>query len=477
MKVCQGRVFREKSDTYRRWGRNVMEKVIVIGGSIAGNLVAKALSHTFRQVIIVETGQRWKGKAPRKRVPQSYHPHVLLKGGEEAIEKIFPNLLDQLKEDGSIVNNFTRDLKWHHFGFWKQRFPGELVMLQQSRPMLEWQLQHRIDQVSNITTRYETKAEQLILDHQRNKISGVQVRSLKTRREEVLLADMVVDASGFGSKSIEWLKSYGIKVREEKVWIQLFYATRLFRLKNRDRPDWCNLLISPSFPENPYGAFIQTIEDNRFSVTFSGYANERAPKTNEEFFAYAKRLPVTDVTHFLEQVEPVSEIKIYKIPYQARRRFDLADVPEGFLVVGDAHCRFDPVFGQGISVAAMEALELQSYFKYYAYSDKGFTKTFHKKISKLIATPWEMAITEAFRHPDINGNRPLIQPFKQWYSKKVYQLSAFDPEVYLRLVRVMNLIRSPFHLFHPKVGFAIFANRKKKIKNQIHAKKPTSYER
>jgi flavin-dependent dehydrogenase len=454
-----------------------LEKVIVIGGSIAGKLAAKALSHTFRQVIILEAGQRWKEKAPRKKVPQSYHPHVLLKGGEEAIEKLFPHFLDQLIEDGSIVNNFTRDLKWHHFGFWKQQFPGELVMVQQSRPMLEWHLQHRIDQVSNIATMYETKAEQLLLDHRRNKISGVRVRSLKTGREEELLANMVVDASGFGSKSVEWLKSYGIEVKEEKVWIQLFYATRFFRLKNQDRPDWCNLLISPSFPENPYGAFIQTIEENRFSVTFSGYANERAPKTNEEFFAYAQKLPVPDVFHFLEQVEPISEIKIHKIPYQVRRRFDLADVPEGFLVVGDAHCRFDPVFGQGISVAAKEALELQSYFKYFAYPDKGFTKTFHKRISNLIATPWEMAITEAFRHPDINGDRPLIQPIKQWNSKKVYQLSAFDPEAYLRLVRVMNLMRPPLHLFHPKVGFAILTNQKKKVKKQKNVKKPTSFER
>ncbi|MDQ0859720.1 flavin-dependent dehydrogenase [Bacillus sp. V2I10] len=319
-------LYRVKENTCREiGGRIILEKVIVIGGSIAGKLAAKALSHTFRQVIILEAGERWREKAPCKRVPQSYHPHVLLKGGEEAIVKLFPHFFDQLIEDGSIVNNFTRDLKWHHFGFWKKRFLGELEMVQQSRPMLEWHLQHRIDQIPNIATEYETKAEQLLLDHQHNKISGVRVRSLKTGREKELLANMVVDASGFGSKSVDWLKSFGIEVKEEKVWIQLFYATKLFRLKNQDRPDWCNLLISPSFPENPYGAFIQTIEENRFSVTFSGYANESAPRTNEEFFSYAQKLPVPNVVQFLEQVEPISEIKIHTIPYQVRRRFDLAE--------------------------------------------------------------------------------------------------------------------------------------------------------
>ncbi|MGR6342032.1 glutamate synthase [Priestia megaterium] len=454
----------------------MLEKAIVIGGSIAGKLAAKALSHTFRQVIILEAGEKWEEKAPRKRVPQSHHPHVLLKGGEQAIEKLFPHFFNQLIEDGSVINNFTKDLKWHHFGSWKNRFLGELEMIQQSRPMLEWHLQHRIDQIPNITTEYETKVEQLLLDHQCNKISGVRARSLKTGSEKEILANVIIDASGFASKSVEWLKSYGIEVKEEKVGIKLFYATRFFRLKNQDRPDWCNLLISPSFPDNPYGAYIQRIEGNRFSITFSGYANENAPRTTEEFFSYAQKLPVPDVLHFLEQVEPISEIKIHAIPYQVRRRFDLANVPEGFLVVGDAHCRFDPVFGQGISVAAMEALELQHYFGNSAYPNNRFTKILHKRFSTLIATPWDMAITEAFRHPDINGEKPFIQPIKQWYSKKVYQLSASDPEIYLRLVRVMNLIRPPLHLFHPRVGFAILTNRKKKSKKQVNSQKSAPYE-
>jgi flavin-dependent dehydrogenase len=440
----------------------MLEKAIVIGGSIAGKLVAKALSSSFQQVIILEAGQEWKEKTPRKWVPQSYHPHVLLKGGEEAIEKLFPQFIAELTDDGSILNDFTRDLKWHHFGFWKQQFSGELIMVQQSRPMLEWHLQKRIDQVLNISTRYETVAKQLLRDRMHNKLSGVRVRSLKTRTEEELYADLVVDTSGFGSKSIDWLKTYDIEVKEEKVWIQLFYASRLYRLKNQEQPDWCNTLISPSYPDNPYGAYIQTIEENRFSVTFSGYVNESPPQTNEEFISYAKRLPVPDVLHFLEQAEPVSEIKVHKIPYQVRRRFDLVrHIPDGFLVIGDAHCRFDPVFGQGISVAAMEAVELQRCLQQVTHLDKGFTQTCQKRISKLIATPWNMAITEAFRHPNIKGNRPFGQPIKQWYSKRIYQLSAFDPEIYIRLVRVMNLIRPPFHLFHPKVLFKVFTSQQK----------------
>ncbi|WP_459503455.1 NAD(P)/FAD-dependent oxidoreductase [Bacillus sp. C1] len=440
----------------------MLKKAIVIGGSIAGKLAAKALSDSFQEVIILEAGEECNEKSPRKRVPQTYHPHVLLKGGEEAIEKLFPGVMTQLKEDGGIVNNFTGDLKWHHFGLWKQPFHGELNAVQQSRPLLEWHIQKRMREVANITTKYEMMVEQLIIDQQYNKISGVKVRCMKTGNKENFHADLVVDASGFGSKNIEWLKTHGIEVTEEKVWIQLFYATRVFYLKQNERPNWCNLLFSPSFPENPYGAFIQTIEDNRYFVTFSGYANEHAPKTDEEFLAFARKLPAPDVIQFLEQAEPITDIKIHKIPYQVRRRFDLVkNMPEGFFVIGDAYCRFDPVFGQGVSVTAMEAAALQTSLKRRTSLPNGFTREFYKRISKIIATPWEMVTTEAYRHPNIKGKQSFIRPFQQWYTKKVYQLSASNTDIYMRLVRVMNLIRSPLHLFHPKVWIAIFTTRPK----------------
>ena len=105
----------------------MFNKAIVIGGSMAGKFAAKALSTSFKEVIIIEAGERWDGKSSRKRVPQSNHPHVLLKGGENAIEELFPNITNELIEAGSIINNFTRDLKWHQFGLWKQPFIGKYI--------------------------------------------------------------------------------------------------------------------------------------------------------------------------------------------------------------------------------------------------------------------------------------------------------------------------------------------------------------
>lgn len=225
----------------------MFNKAIVIGGSIAGKFAAKALSTSFKEVIIIEAGERWDGKSSRKRVPQSNHPHVLLKGGENAIEELFPTITNELIEAGSIVNNFTRDLKWHQFGLWKQPFIGEVHMIQQSRPLLEWHIQKRIHQISNITIKYETLVKGLLVDAKLNKVCGVKVKYLETDIQEEVHADLVVDASGFGSKSIEWLREYEIEVQEEKVRIDLFYATKMFKLKENEKLDCCNMLMSPSF--------------------------------------------------------------------------------------------------------------------------------------------------------------------------------------------------------------------------------------
>ncbi|PYE95146.1 FAD-dependent monooxygenase [Bacillus sp. 196mf] len=439
----------------------MFNKAIVIGGSMAGKFAAKALSIFFKEVIILEVGEKWDGKASRKRVPQSNHPHVLLKGGEKAIEELFPTITNELIEAGSIINNFTRDLKWHQFGLWKQPFKGEVHMIQQSRPLLEWHIQKRIHQISNITIKYETLVKGLLVNEKLNKVCGVKVKYLETDIQEEVHADLVVDASGFGSKSIEWLREYEIEVQEEKVRIDLFYATKMFKLKENEKLDCCNVLMSPSFPDSPYGVLIQTIEDNRYFVTFSGYANEKAPQTDDEFYDFAENLSISNVTDFLNKAEGITDIKTYKIPYQVRRRFDLVNnVPEGLLVVGDAQCRFDPVFGQGVSVAAMEAHQLQLLLQGRKQLDKTFTQQFYKKAANIIETPWDMTTTEISRHPQLKRELTTKQKFQLWYTKQIYRLSASNSDVYIRLVRVMNLIRSPFHLFHPKVLLSVLLNRK-----------------
>ncbi|WP_180322410.1 FAD-dependent oxidoreductase [Mesobacillus foraminis] len=442
------------------------KNVIVIGGGVAGKLTAKALSSFFEEVIILEADQEYKQKGPRKRTPQSHQPHIVLKKGAESIEQLFPGFKGELIKEGSPVTNFTNDLKWLHFGYVKQPFEGDLLLNQQSRPLLEWILDRFVKQVTNVLFRYESTVESLLFDPNKTKVIGVELRSKGSNNREKLYADLVVDTSGFASKSRDWLSENGFEIKEEKVKIDLVYATRCYQLKYPKKQGWKNLLYSVSYPDNPNYGSVQLVEDGQYLVTVGGYGDKYSIATNEDFKQLVRNLPLQDVSQFIEKAEALTDVKVHRVPFQVRRRYDLAKhFPENFIVIGDANCRFDPLFAQGISVVAAEALELQKCLEREAGVHKGFEKKLHKKIAKIIATPWDLAITEALRNPEIKGKRSFILPIKLWYTKRVFQVSAYDPEVYMRLVRVMNLVQPSTHLFHPKVVKSFFVKRNKKSHN------------
>lgn len=436
-------------------------KAIVIGGSIAGKLAAKALSDFFEEVVILEASEQWGEESGRKRVPQSNHIHVLLATGAEELEKLFPNIQNELSELGSITNNVTQDIKWYHFGELKHRFKGDVNIIQQSRLMLEQHIQYRIEAVPNIIIQNGKIVEKLIIDNQRVKVCGITVKCLETGIQEEMYADIVVDASGFNSKNTSWLQEYKINVKEEKIKIDLSYSTRMFRLKENYCIDGKVIYVTPKLPEIPYGALIQKVEKDQYFLTYIGYANERLPKNEEEFYDFSKKMALPDILEFLQNAEAISDVSMYKIPYQVRRQFEKTkNMPAGFLVVGDAHTRFDPIYGQGMTIAAMEAMELQRCLQQSNRIDKKFTQMFYDRIAKIVEIPWEMTTTEIFRHPELRGDLSSKQKFQQWYTKKVYETAANNEEVYSRFARVVHLLCKPTHLFHPKVLFAILLHKK-----------------
>ena len=185
----------------------------------------------------------------------------------------------------------------------------------------------------------------------------------------------------------------------------------MFKLKENEELDCCNMLMSPSFPDNPYGVLIQTIEDHRYFVTFSGYANEKAPQTDEEFYHFAENLSISNVTDFLNKAVAISDIKTYKIPYQVRRRFDLTtNMPEGLLVVGDAHCR---LILFSVKVFPLLLWKLAS-CNYFCKVENNLIKHLHNNFIKgsyYNRNPWDMTTTEISRHPQLKRELTIKQNF------------------------------------------------------------------
>ncbi|MCZ8522051.1 MULTISPECIES: FAD-dependent oxidoreductase [Paenibacillus] len=430
-------------------------RAVVIGGSIAGMLSARALSGSFGEVVIVEAGEPQEGKTPRRRVPQGHHSHLLLMSGQQVLDRLFPGFTGELVADGSVVTDFIGDMAWYQAGAWKRRFRSGLEGLQQTRPFLEWHIRRRLAaDCPGVLFRYGTAAEGLLLSPEGKTVRGVKLRE-ESGRAEVLEADFIVDASGAGSKTMEWLTGKEDAAgTSENIHIGLCYATRYYkRLPEEHAPGWKNLLISARLPELPSFGVILSYEDGKMGVTLGTYLGEPAA-TEEAFLDLASALPQPHIYDFIRDAEPLGGIKTCRIPAQQRRRPErMGHLPGRLVMLGDAYCRFDPIYGQGMSVAAMEAELLQGQLA--GAQDAGGLDTLHReyyrKLVKLTDYPWETALTEAFRHPAIPGRRPPGLRFKQWLTMKIYRASAKDETVYKKLVQAMNLTHSANIFFHPSV--------------------------
>lgn len=430
----------------------VGRRAVVMGGSISGMLAARVLSDFFDEVIILEADTSSSAKRVRKRVPQGQHSHVLLQAGQQVMERLFPNFINELIEDGSVVADFTNDLEWFHFGQWKKRFESGIMGVQQTRPFLEWHIQRRLKDYANITIQDNSLVTGFLLSDDQRTTLGVKARTTSRSEDSDILCDFVVDATGYGSQSRKWVPGAASDSPLEAVKIDLFYATRFYQTDSSNL-GWKNLMISAQLPDQPYAGVILSFEDNKFGVTLGGYLKQ-PPKTDEEFQQIAKALPQQHIYEFLQNAKPISDLNTYRIPLQVRNRFDRSkNMPSHLVVLGDAYCRFDPLYGQGMSVAALEAELLGAELTRMKALEElsTFHNRFYKKLVKLTQGPWDMAITESFRHPNITGRRPREVKLMQWLTQKIYRASASQQDVYLTLAQVMNLTESSNAFFRPAI--------------------------
>ncbi|WP_026576345.1 FAD-dependent monooxygenase [Bacillus sp. UNC438CL73TsuS30] len=420
---------------------NHANTAILIGGGMAGKLIAAAISPYFSKVQIFEKDNKpLQEKEIRPGVSQANQIHVLLQAGDHALETLFPGFKRDMVSRGSIQIDSVKDMAWFHYGSWKQRYRSELTTLLQTRRLLESYVEEKINQFENVTYTYGVKVENYLIENGR--VCGV------ITKQETFRADLVIDTSGASAMS---KSSIGQAVPEEKVEIGLCYATRQFELTERER-DFKLKLIYPEAPQQKLGGTMSMIENQKYTVTLIGYLNSIDPaaiRTEEGFSQYAKKLPLQDFAQELEGGKSLTETKIYQIPHIVWRRFDQIQLPEGLLVAGDSFCRVDPVFGQGMSVAALEALAIKEFFE-VTPKHMNLNKL-QKKLAKIVAPVWSMVLCEDFRYEAVKGKRPFGLKFQQWYVKEIFLLSAKNRKIYDEFIKVMNLVSPPTILFKPYI--------------------------
>ncbi len=439
------------------------QHAVVIGASMAGLLASRVLSDHFERVTIIERDRLPEDAQARKGVPQGRHVHVLLGKGASILTDLFPDLFPALLQGGAAAVDFVADIHWHHFGVWKAQFSSEIISYTQSRPFLEQHVRDRLAARANVCFIDDSEVARLCATGDHSRITGVHLQHRNgEHREEDLSADLVIDASGRGSQAPQWLTALGYpRVEESRVKVDVGYATRIYRRPKQDAPHWKLLFISPSPPTGKRAGLIFPIEGDCWMVTLGGWLRDYPPNDEASFLDYARSLPEPSLYEAIKGAEPLTPIVTHKFPANQWRHYErLSRFPEGFVVLGDALSSFNPTYGQGMTVAALEASILNTALHQQqslrSQGDiTGLAHRFQKAIAKVVAVPWLLATGEDFRYPETEGKRPPGTSLINWYMGRVHELAASNPRVTLRFYEVMHMLNPPTVLFAPPILFAV----------------------
>lgn len=431
---------------------------VVIGGSLAGLFAARVLSDHFDRVTILERDPVNDVPESRKGQPQTVHLHGLLTQGLDLIQDFFPGINQALTEGGALTGDFAEKVIWHQFGGYKVQFASGLPGMTMSRPFLEWQIRRRVQELPNVALRSSFAVNSLITDAERRRVVGVTgTDRANAHQEERLTADLVVDASGRGSPALKWLEALGYpKPEEEEVKIKVGYATRLYR---RNPQDQFAVMISSHPPSGTRGAYLFPIENDRWIVTAGGFLGDYPPIDEAGFLEFLRSLPAPHIYSILSRAQPLSEIHPYRYPSSLRRHYEkLNRFPEGYLVIGDAFASFNPIYGQGITSAAMQAQALSQLLQ-GRRSLQRLWRPFFKRAAGVVQTPWQLAVGEDFRYRETEGRKSILTDILNAYVLKVHIATHHDPVVYAQFLRVMNLLDPPVSLLAPRIMRRIWKQR------------------
>jgi 2-polyprenyl-6-methoxyphenol hydroxylase-like FAD-dependent oxidoreductase len=427
--------------------KRIGKHAVVIGASMGGLLAARAVSDFFDNVTVLERDTFPEQDIPRKGVPQGRHAHGLLARGRQVIEDFFPGWTDEVVAAGGSKGDIAADTIWIGHGVTLKTARSDLVGLLAARPVLEGQVRRRLLALSNVKAVANCSVQGLIADDSRSAIRGVRVKVDGT--EQAIMADLVIDASGRGSSSPAWLEQLGFaRADEERVEIGIGYTTRLYRRKANDLGGKLAVVVAGSGPNWRNGALLYQAED-RWIVSIGGYFGDLAPDDEKLFAAYARSLPTPDIHDIVAHAEPIGDFVTYRYPANLRRRYErLGRFPDGYLVFGDAMCSFNPVYGQGMTVAAQEAVSLQDCLR---LGDKELARRFFRAAATTIDTPWDIAVGNDLRHPQVAGPRPARVRFINWYVGKLHFAARHDTHLSNAFLQVANLQAPPPRLLHPAI--------------------------
>ncbi|WP_346913786.1 FAD-dependent monooxygenase [uncultured Roseibium sp.] len=443
-------------------GAPVSSRTVIVGAGIAGLLAARVLADDFAEVVLIERDRLQERTGPRPGVPQSAHGHLLLAAGFRTITELFPDLDRELVEAGAVPGDICADGIVNVRGRRLPRFASGLKTLLMSRTLLEGHIRQRVTEIPNVAIRTGCRSTGFLFDQTSCRVTGVRLRTTDGTEED-LAADLVIDASGRSAAASAWLGENGFgRVPETVVDAHVGYASRRFSLPaKQEMPstgDWKVAACAWLPPDNRRAGGLYREENGVWVASLVG-ALEAIPSTDEKaFLDHARRLEDPALHEALHHGMPLSKIAGYRVAGSRRRRFSpLARRLKRLVVIGDALCTVNPFYGQGMTIAALQARALQGRFRRGAALggtplDRA-ARHAQRACETVTAVPWLFSTSEDLRHgAAVQGRRTFVHRVINWYVNRA--LAVGGPRTIRALYNTMSLV-DPLALARPGTVFDI----------------------
>jgi 2-polyprenyl-6-methoxyphenol hydroxylase-like FAD-dependent oxidoreductase len=432
------------------------EHAVVLGASMAGMLAARVVADFYETVTVVERDVLPDQPGQRRGVPQARHAHALLARGSQILDELFPGLLDELVATGAPVLDdgdlskvflspghlFTRS--------GRVKDPRSLATYFPSRPLLDFHVRRRLQALPNVALLDGHDVVDIISTPDRELVTGARLVNRDGGKERNLFADLVIDALGRAARTPAWLDDLGYgRPIEEHVTVRLVYASQLLRMRPGTLKEMAIIIGATS--GRPTGMALFGHERNTWQFTVGGMAGYEPPPDREGMISFAQDFAPEFVSAALRVAEPVDEPARYTVPSNQWRRYDkMSRFPAGLLVIGDAICSFNPIYGQGMTVAALDALVLRDSLR---RGQRDLARRFFRASAKPIGQAWQLAVGADLAVPEVEGTRTLPMRIANRYVDRLLTAAESDSHVAERFLRVSWLIDPSTRLFHPSLLF------------------------
>jgi 2-polyprenyl-6-methoxyphenol hydroxylase-like FAD-dependent oxidoreductase len=431
------------------------KRAIVIGSGMAGLLAARMLADHFEQVILLERDIFPPPGENRKGVPQGRHTHVLLERGRRIMEEYLPGLTADLTRLGAVnIADVSLSMRWFRSGAYHRPGASGIAGIGVSRPTLEVAVRRRVLALTNVHAREGCNVTGLLTTPDNDRVTGVRLVDRQAgTAEESVLADLVVDASGRGSRSPAWLEKLGYgRPAEDEVRIGLGYTTCYYRRRPEHLPGLHGIVFFITPPGKRMGVMLAQ-DGDRWVVTLGGYLGDHAPTDYTGFLEFARSLAAPDIYNLIKGAELLGEPVSHKFPANLRHHYEeLPRFPQGYLVFGDALCSFSPIYGQGMTVAAMEAAALGECL---ATGHESLAGRFFAKAGPIIDLSWNTTVGNDLSIPEVQGRRTPMIRFLNWYIGKLHRAAHADARLSIAFLKVINMVAPPPTILHPRIVWRV----------------------